>query len=88
MKDRAPSIAMDAGIAAAGSTSAPASAPAEDATMSDAVSALVNLGYGRSEAFTAVAHAARTKEGKATVAELIRGGLSELGRNDNRAEAR
>lgn len=88
MKDRAPTIAMDAGMAAAGGRAVPASAPAEDATMSDAVSALVNLGYGRSEAFTAVAHAARAKDGKATVAELIRGGLSELGRSDSRAEAR
>jgi Holliday junction DNA helicase RuvA len=77
MKDRAPSLAMDTGRATL-QPSAPAPQNAEDAAVSDAVSALVNLGYTRSDAFTAVANAARARDGKATVAELIRGGLAQL----------
>ncbi len=42
----------------------------------DAISALVNLGYKRTEAFTAVVKAAR--DGNADVSELIRAGLKEL----------
>ena len=46
----------------------------------DAVSALVNLGYRRAEAFEAVATAARRLGGAADAAALIRGGLQELAR--------
>lgn len=49
--------------------------PAVDA---DAVSALVNLGYGRSEAFAAVARAGNRLGGGAALADLIRAGLEEL----------
>ena len=45
----------------------------------DAVSALVNLGYRRAEAFAAVAKATQAKD-SASVQELIRAGLRELGR--------
>jgi holliday junction DNA helicase RuvA len=46
--------------------------------LADAVSALVNLGYGRAEAFTAVAQVkAQLGEG-ADVSSLIRAGLKEL----------
>lgn len=44
----------------------------------DAVSALVNLGYSRTEAFTAVAKAQRKAGGSVDVSALIRGGLQEL----------
>ena len=44
----------------------------------DAVSALVNLGYGRGEAFGAVAQAARALGDKAPLESLIRAGLKEL----------
>ena len=44
----------------------------------DAVSALVNLGYGRSEAFAAVAAAAGTLGDGAEAGELIKVGLKEL----------
>lgn len=44
----------------------------------DAVSALVNLGYGRSEAFGAVARAGNRLGGGAELADLIRAGLEEL----------
>jgi Holliday junction DNA helicase RuvA len=43
-----------------------------------AVSALVNLGYRRTEAFGAIAHAAQRLGREAPVAELIRAGLKEL----------
>lgn len=78
MKDRAPALAMDSGRTSSLQASAPAPSHVEDAALSDAVSALVNLGYTRSDAFTAVANAARAREGTATVPELIRGGLALL----------
>jgi len=46
----------------------------------DAVSALVNLGYRRTEATMAVAGAARAMDGAAELDVLIRAGLRELGR--------
>jgi holliday junction DNA helicase RuvA len=46
----------------------------------DAVSALVNLGYGRSEAFTAVAASAQRLGKEAETDALIRAGLQELAR--------
>jgi Holliday junction DNA helicase RuvA len=54
-------------------------APADGARVSeDAVSALTNLGYGRSEAFGAVATAARRLGDAADVSSLIKEGLKEL----------
>ena len=44
----------------------------------DAVSALVNLGYGRSEAFGAVARAGGRLEQGAPLGDLIRAGLEEM----------
>lgn len=44
----------------------------------DAVSALINLGYGRSEAFTAVANAKTALGDGADVSTLIKAGLKEL----------
>ena len=44
----------------------------------DAVSALVNLGYRRAEAYQAVATATRRLGGEAPVDQLIRAGLQEL----------
>ena len=54
------------------------------AAAGDAVSALVNLGYRRAEAFGAVAAILRDKPG-AKLDELIRLGLAELGRKDSAA---
>jgi Holliday junction DNA helicase RuvA len=45
----------------------------------DAVSALVNLGYGRMEAFGAVSRAAQAAGGTAPLNTLIKGSLRELG---------
>jgi len=52
---------------------------------SDAISALVNLGYGASEAMRAVAAVGKELGETATVEQLIRGGLSELAPKDLRA---
>jgi Holliday junction DNA helicase RuvA len=46
----------------------------------DAVSALVNLGYGRSEAHEAIAKAAAALGTAAPLDALIRSGLQELAR--------
>ena len=48
------------------------------AVLDDAVSALVNLGYRRGDAFGAVTGAMRTMGGDVPVEELIRAGLKEL----------
>jgi Holliday junction DNA helicase RuvA len=52
--------------------------PADTAAVEDAVSALVNLGYGRSEAFAAVAGAARALPPPATAERLIPAALKAL----------
>ncbi|HXP29865.1 MAG TPA: Holliday junction branch migration protein RuvA [Stellaceae bacterium] len=58
-----------------------ASAPApSDVAASDAISALVNLGYQRSDAFGAVSAAARRLGPAARLDALIKAGLRELGR--------
>jgi Holliday junction DNA helicase RuvA len=51
---------------------------AASAAAADAVSALVNLGYGRSEAHAAIARAAASLGGQAPADALIRTGLQEL----------
>ncbi|HTW54124.1 MAG TPA: Holliday junction branch migration protein RuvA [Stellaceae bacterium] len=53
----------------------------------DAVSALVNLGYRRAEAFGAVAAASRRLGGDAKVDALIRAGLQELAQSTAEARA-
>lgn len=55
-----------------------APAAALGSEVADAVSALVKLGYRRTEAFGAVAHAAQRLGREAPAAELIRAGLKEL----------
>lgn len=57
---------------------APAAAVAVGGTTSDAVSALVNLGYSSSDALRAVSHAAGNLGEDADLEALIRGGLAEL----------
>ncbi|WP_431854184.1 Holliday junction branch migration protein RuvA [Azospirillum sp.] len=81
LKDKVGNLALGvsatAGAPAKGG--APAAGPSPDnAAMADAVSALVNLGYGRSEAFGAVVAAGRGLGDGAKVADLIRLGLKEL----------
>jgi holliday junction DNA helicase RuvA len=67
--------------APAASAAVIAAAPdADGGAAADAVSALVNLGYRRSEAFGAVATAARRLGSEADAGALIRAGLQELAR--------
>jgi len=74
LKDRVGESGMGPGAALA-----PAAA-AEKGPDADAISALVNLGYGRSEAFGAVVSARKTLGETAPVEALIRSGLKELAR--------
>jgi holliday junction DNA helicase RuvA len=73
LKDKVGGIALGP-AAAVGAAAAPKGAAA------DAVSALVNLGYSRSDAFGAVHEAAKRLGGEAKIDALIRAGLQALGR--------
>jgi Holliday junction DNA helicase RuvA len=76
LKDKAPVFAgAESGLAAAGAD--PASTEANPAA-ADAVSALVNLGYGRSQAALAVAASIRALGDDAPAGALIKRGLKEL----------
>jgi Holliday junction DNA helicase RuvA len=63
-------------------------ANAEAGATADAVSALVNLGYRRAEAFGAVAAAARKLGEEAALDALIRAGLQELAQATNQGALR
>jgi Holliday junction DNA helicase RuvA len=79
LKDKAGGIALSHGVPTAQTFGKPAPGAEEDAELADAVSALVNLGYKRVEAFGAVSNASRKLGRKVAAAELIRAGLKELG---------
>jgi Holliday junction DNA helicase RuvA len=55
-------------------------APAGEAVVEDAVSALVNLGYGRTDAFAAVSRVLGGLSGTATVQGVIGLALKDLGK--------
>jgi Holliday junction DNA helicase RuvA len=75
LKDRAAAIGTsDANLSAA----APGGDGKESATIADAISALVNLGYARPQAMEAVRASARALGDAAETAALIRRGLKEL----------
>jgi holliday junction DNA helicase RuvA len=78
LKDKAGSIGNELSASAVGAANANGSGKAAAGPVEDATSALVNLGYRRTEAFTAVAKAARELGAKATLDGLIRAGLKEL----------
>jgi len=76
LKDKVGGIALGAAAAIrVAGTPPPAAAAGID---EDAVSALVNLGYGRSEAFGAVARAGGRLGNQVPLGDLIRAGLEEL----------
>jgi Holliday junction DNA helicase RuvA len=75
LKERLASELAGAALPAHG---VPGSAGAMDGPVGGAVSALVNLGYGRSEALAAVARVAAVQGEGASVETLIRAGLQEL----------
>ncbi|HEY4133845.1 MAG TPA: Holliday junction branch migration protein RuvA [Alphaproteobacteria bacterium] len=80
LKDKAGHIGLSHGVpAAAAAFGKPADGAEGDAELADAVSALVNLGYKRVDAFGAVSSASRKLGRKVAAAELIRAGLKELG---------
>jgi Holliday junction DNA helicase RuvA len=76
LRDKVGGLAVGA-VPPAESAVAPA---ADTGPAADAVSALVNLGYRRSEAFGAVAAVSRRLGSAADAGALIRGGLQELAR--------
>ena len=78
LKTRAPALAGDA--AAATGLKRELGEGAAPAPVTDAVSALANLGYGRDQAANAVAAALRQAGENADSATLIRQGLKELAR--------
>lgn len=79
LKDKVGSLAMstssDIDIGPAAQGAAPS---AEGQVFEDAVSALANLGYGRSEAFSAIASVKARIGEDADLSTLIRDGLKEL----------
>jgi Holliday junction DNA helicase RuvA len=76
LRDKVAAIALAPAGALPG---APAAVPPpEKGPIADAVSALVNLGYGRADAFAAVATAAGRLGGTGTVEQLIPAALREL----------
>lgn len=78
LKDKAGSIALGPAAAALGGSPIDGTGTPGGGVSEDAVSALVNLGYRRAEAFGAVARAAGQLGGEASVEALIRVGLKEL----------
>jgi len=79
LKDKVPAfMASAAPLAVKDMRAAPSS------IVNDALSALLNLGYRRSEAFAAVA-AANQRQPEAALDALIRASLAELSRKDNAA---
>ena len=77
LKDKAAAF----GVAPAPARGAEAAAPAAAGSLNeDAVSALVNLGYRRVEAFGAVARVTQRLGADAPLDAVIRGGLQELAR--------
>lgn len=79
LKDKAGRMSLGGGVSMAATIAV--SVPAAAGVLEDAVSALVNLGYRRLEAFEAVGQAmAELGEGAETAA-LIRNGLRRLGKD-------
>jgi Holliday junction DNA helicase RuvA len=74
LRDKVGGIALGPAALQGASAEAPAGAT------QDAVSALVNLGYPRSDAFAAVAGAARSLGGEASFDALFKASLKELAR--------
>ena len=79
LKDKAGQFALGPAAAlAAGAVSTDGADGAAPPLSEDAVSALVNLGYERGEAFGAVALATRSLGAEAPLAAVIKAGLKEL----------
>lgn len=81
LKDKAGKIALGGFGPVASAIAASAPLPAASGRMEDAVSALVNLGYKRLEAFQAVGEAASDLPDEADASTLIRAALKRLGKD-------
>jgi Holliday junction DNA helicase RuvA len=79
LKDKAGAIGLRNGVQSQAPIAAANGDAAVEGDLADAVSALVNLGYRRVEAFSAVTNASRKLGADAAVGDLIRAGLKELG---------
>lgn len=79
LKDKAGIIGLQASVQSQAPATAANGSAAIEGELADAVSALVNLGYRRVEAFSAVTTASRKLGADAAVGDLIRAGLKELG---------
>lgn len=77
LRERAAPLGGGAALAAAGGGDS-GDAGAAGGASADAISALVNLGYGRAEAFAAVSRASRSLTASAAVEALIPAALKEL----------
>ena len=81
LKDKAGKIALGGFAPGLAAIASAAPLPAMSGRLEDAVSALVNLGYRRLEAFQAVGEAARDLPEEADAATLIRAALKRLGKD-------
>lgn len=77
LRDKAATVVLPPTVSAPASTPVP-SGRHETPYTTDAVSALINLGYSRSEAYQAVSSAARDLDGAAPVEALLSRALSSL----------
>ncbi len=78
LKDKAGAIALGLAVGPGADAVVGARSAGLEAAAEDALSALVNLGYGRSEALGAVGEASRRLGAQAPLAALIKEGLKEL----------
>lgn len=78
LKDKAGKIDLQAKPKGVQAVSTPAPANEEGGIENDAVSALVNLGYGRTDAYTAVLQARQKSNDNSTLNDIIKLALKEL----------
>jgi len=88
LKDKVGSLALGQTLQAEVGTSASSVAVGASSDISDAVSALVNLGYSPSQAFGVVSEASGELGDAATVGALIKAGLTKLAPSDTRMGGR
>lgn len=82
LKDKVGAVALGRGLpgVAVGSVVPTSEPAASSGVLEDALSALINLGYGRTDAYAAVSRVAQSLGEAATAQALISGALKDLGR--------